>query len=260
MKPRSRLTSEAVGLLFIVCSFLLPTRSHGYVMPAEQIVGLMVRNFSNLKTIVITQYTNHTDRSDGGREKVFREKVWVKSPNLYHAKTLEINELPDFVPDAAYRQLLIANNEAAIMHLLSGMGIDLKAVAFTRFDGLIAYRIGAGDPESPKIIVEKERFLPLLLVYRSRDDQLNEIIKVQFADYRKLEPGWYPFQITYDHGTEITQKSATLAVEANVPIDPSVFGPLPPPVEESSPGDRQGVGKEEGRLKKILETFEEKYR
>jgi hypothetical protein len=229
-------------------------------MPAEQIVGLMVSNFSNLNTMVITQYTNHADRSDGGREKVFREKIWLKSPNLYHAKALEKKELPTFVPDVAYRQLLIANSEEAIMRLLGGMGIDLEAVAFTRFDGVIAYRIGDGDPESPKIIVEKERFLPLHLVYRSRDDQLNEIIKVQFADYRKLDPGWYPFQITYDHGTEITQKSATLAVQANVPVAPSVFGPLPPPIEERSPGDRQGEEEEEGRLKKILETFEDKYR
>ncbi len=259
MKQRPRWTFFAGGLLFIVCSFLLPTRGYGYVMPAEQIVGLMVRNFSNLDTMVVTQYTNHTDRSREGREKVFREKIWLKSPNLYHAKALEKTELPDFVPDVAYRQLLIANSEEAIMQLLGILGIDLQAVAFTRVDGVIAYRIGHGDPESPKIIVEKERFLPLQLVYRSRAEQGNEMIKVQFADYRKLEPGWYPFQITYSYGTEITQKSATLAVQANIPVAPSVFGTAPP-AEESSAGDRQGKEEEERRLKKILDTFEDKYR
>ncbi len=260
MKRGPKWTCSAVGLLFVVCSVLLSTRSHGYVMPAEQIVGLMVRNFSNLNTMVITQYTNYTDRSEGGREKVFREKVWLKSPNLYHAEALEKKEPANFVPDVTYRQLLMANSEQAIMHLLGAMGIDLGVVAFTRFEGVIGYRIGDGDPESPKIIVEKERFLPLQLVYRAQNKLLNEIIKVKFADYRKLDPGWYPFQITYDQGTEITQKSATLAVQANVPVPPSVFGPPPPAIEGDSPGDRQAEEEEEGRLKKILETFEDKYR
>jgi hypothetical protein len=259
MKQRPRLTFFAGGLLFVVCSFLLPMRGYGYVMPSEQIVGLMVRNFSNLNTMVVTQYTNHTDRSHEGREKVFREKIWLKAPNLYHAKALEKTELPNFVPDVAYRQLLIANSVEAIMQLLGDLGIDLQAVAFTRFDGAIAYRIGHGDPESPKIIVEKDRFLPLHLVYQARDDQANEIIKVQFADYRKLEPGWYPFQITYSHGTDITQKSATLAVQANVPVAPSVFG-TPSPAGERAPSDREGKEEEERRLKNILETFEDKYR
>ncbi len=257
MKQRPRWTVLAGSLVFVACSFLLSTRGHGYVMPAEQIVGLMVRNFSNLNTMIVTQYTNHTDRS--GREQVFREKIWLKSPNLYHAKAVEKTERPDFIPDVAYRQLLIANSEGTIMQLLGSMGIDLEAVAFTRFEGVIAYRIGQRDPESPKIIVEKDRFLPLQLIYPSRDDPGGEVIKVQFADYRKLEVGWYPFQITYSYGAEITQKSAVLAVQANVPIAPSDLGALSPPAEGASPGDQQGK-EEERRLKKILETFEDKYR
>jgi hypothetical protein len=258
MKQRPRFPFLAGVLLTIVYSFLLPIGGYGYVMPAEQIVGLMVENFSNLNTMIITQYTNHSDLSREGHEKVFREKIWLKSPNLYQAKALEKTESADFVPDVTYRQLLIANSEEAIMQLLADMGIDVGTVAFTRFDGLVAYRIGQGDPESPKIIVEKERFLPLQVVYPSRTDQGNEIVKVQFADFRKLEPGWYPFQITYFYGTEITRKSATLAAQANMPIAPSVFGTLPPPAEENAPDDQ--AGEEEGRLKKILETFEDKYR
>ena len=258
MKQRPRWMFLAGGLLFIVCSFLLPRGGYGYVMPAEQIVGLMVANFSNLNTMIITQYTNHSDLSREGREKVFREKIWLKSPNLYRARALEETESSDFVPDVTYRQLLIANSEESIMQLLANMEIDVETVAFTRFEGIVAYRIGREGPESPKIIVEKERFLPLHVVYPSRADLGNEIVKVQFEDYRKLEPGWYPFQVTYSHGAEITRKSAALAVQANVPIAPSVFDTLPPTGEEKEPADQ--AEEEEGRLKKILETFEDKYR
>ena len=159
----------------------------------------------------------------------------------------------------AYRQLLIANQTQRIGQILSGMGINLELVGFTRIDGVIAYRIGDKAPESPKILIEKERFLPLLIIYRSIENLTHNVIRVRFNDYRKLQEGWYPFEITYSLGQKFRETYSIQSLQANEPIDIQIFysaegEPYPSGVPEKKQEDP-----DEERLKKIIKTFEKKY-
>ena len=98
-------------------------------------------------------------------------------------------------PDIFYRQLFMANDREKIERILQPIGIDLTKTSLTRFNGAIAYRIGGKEPDSPKLIIEKKRFLPLLLIYRIPDKDDTEVITVKFEDYQKKDKGWYPFEI-----------------------------------------------------------------
>ena len=125
---------------FILCvTFMVNNRCHGYIMPSEQLIEFMVNNFSKIKTLVIIQSTL---RSDQGNEKVFREQIWMKYPNLLHSTVLDQNEERREPLDMTYRQLLIANSSSRPEHILSMIGLNLQNVAFTRIDGIVAYKIG----------------------------------------------------------------------------------------------------------------------
>jgi len=266
-------------LIFATLSLILGGRSYGYVMPVEQLVDLMTDNFSKFKTLVIYQNTSQAVRADEDTEKVFREEVIMKSPDLIYSKVLDQAVDRAVLPDMTYRQLLISSKEERLEWLLAWMGIDLKCVAFTRVDGIIAYRIGDERPGNPKIFIEKERFLPLLLEYSLPENPTRDNIVVRFNDYRKQNKGWYPWEIIYSVGDTTGETYTIQTFHANVPIDQSLLNPsginLAPEktpeftldkisdraTEEiqNNPADKGPADVDEGRLKQIIKVFEEKY-
>jgi hypothetical protein len=176
----------------------------------------------------------------------------MKSPDLFRVEVLGSEGGQTREMDHRYRRLLIANSESDLKAFLSGMGIDMEKIFFTRVDGVIAYCIGDRDPDSPKILIEKERFLPLLLTYRRLSYAGEDVVRVRFKDYRQVEQGWYPFEITYSSGWQISERYIIQSLRANVQVSPTYFDS--PPIQPQKEGPS-----EEERLRRIIRTFEEKY-
>jgi len=249
-----------MSLLIAGLSAALPERSHAYIMPSEQLIKFLATHFSKFETLILEQLTLQERGGEGGGQEVFREIISMKSPNLFHSRVVSSNmggrERP---ADVSYRQVIMANTVKGLTDLLSGMGIDLEQVAFTRIDGIIAYRIGDREPDSPKILIEKARFIPLLLTYRSPPGTNGDRISIRFTDYRQLEQGWYPFEIICSFGDKDRETYWVDTLQANVPIDRSLFSsseraPSPGGVTEGgrSPSDEE-------RLRQVIKKFEEKY-
>jgi hypothetical protein len=206
--------------LIIYFMTILNGRAYGYVMPAEQLLAFMANNFADIQTAVIVQSTLKTEQDN---EKVFMEQVQLKSPNLFSIKAFDNTARGGRLPDMAYRQLLIANTSSRLQVVLSMMGINLQAVSFTRIDGTIAYRIGEKGDNSPRLLIEKERFLPLLLIYRPGGEMLGDTVTVRFEDYRREDTGWLPFQISYSVNDRIREEYTTQSLQINVPLNQSLL-------------------------------------
>lgn len=247
-------------LLILGMTFFTSGRGMGYIMPAEQIIDFMAKNFSKFKTLIFTQSTQQQDEEAEGDGRVFEEKIWMKSPSFFHSEVIDRDVERAAEPASAYRQLLIANNGQRLSRLLSKMGIDVRSVAFTRIDGQVAYRIGDKEPDSPKILIEKDRFLPLLLIYRLPGQIFKESIRVRFKDYRKMDRGWYPFEIIYFDGQRIREVYTIQTLRLNVPIDKDFFASPRAKVQPGEPQETPKGSPEEERLKDVIKKFEEKYR
>ena len=109
------------------CIFLCLTIGEvcAYVMPLEQILEKVRKRFSILNTLIIEQATHVIQSRDPLRERVFREKVWLKTPryertmemaapHLSKAEKLPDQDIRQTNPDAAYRWLLMANPKGEI--------------------------------------------------------------------------------------------------------------------------------------------------
>jgi hypothetical protein len=229
MRKRDRMRASigwknvCVCLVLLLClTSMLQATSHAYVMPAEQIVQFMAANFSKFQTMVIHQSTQLQD-SEGNEERAFEEIITMKSPNLFHSIVTGTSADATPLRDHSYRQLFLANSASRLMDVLYGMGVWLPKTGYTRIDGIIAYRIGDSQEVSPKLLVEKARFLPLLMVYKSPSHPEGDLIKVRFLDYRKVQQGWLPFEITWSYGQNITEKYIINSVKVNVPVSQSLF-------------------------------------
>ena len=240
--------------VFVLLLFITSDRVYGYIMPAEQLLDFMADNFSKFKTLGIVRSTLQISN---GSEKVFKEQIWLKSPDLYNYKIIDRSVERSQSPDMTYLQLLMANSSWRMEGLLSAMGINSQNVAFTRVDGVIAYRIG--ENEAPRLIIEKERFIPLLLVYRLPEYLEGNMVIVHFQDYREQDDKWFPFEITYATGDKIKEKYTIQSLESNIPVDSSTlktFQIMPAPEQEEKPILSND---EDERLRNIIRAFEEKY-
>jgi hypothetical protein len=222
---RASIEGKSVCVFLLLLSWLasIPTAtSHAYVLPAEQIVQFMTANFSKFQTLVIHQSTR-VENPEGNQERVFEEILTMKSPDLFHSDVTGSTADATLLRDHSYRQIFLSNSASRLLDVLYGMGIWLQKTGYTRIDGTIAYQIGDNDEDSPKLLVEKARFLPLLMVYKSPSHPEGDLVKVRFLDYRKVQQGWLPFEITCSYGRKITEKYTVNSVNVNVPVSQSLF-------------------------------------
>jgi len=257
-------------ILIVTVTWVVPARICAYVMPVDQLLGLMADNFSNLKTLVITQTVHLMNQRDPDVEIVLKEKLWLKSPGFYGLQSIGQTGGQDAIDekhaaalvgcDMLFRRLLIANGVESIKSFLSDMGINLDSVSLTRIDGVVSYRLGDKGYDSPKLVLEKDTFFPLLLSYGIAGNSGHKMATVRFDDYRKLAGGWYSYKIVYRLGEEIIEHYRILSVEVNVPIK---FSPLKiieqrPPVYPQDLKNGEDV-REEERLREIIRLLEDKY-
>ena len=246
------------GALLVMILALSPFGiCQGYIMPAEQLLQRMAANFSGFATQVIVQSTQRKDGSGQGDSILVREKVWAKSPDLFHSQVLDEDQTRKGKPDLTFRQLLVSNSPERIMSVLEALGVDLKRVSFSRFNGIIVYQIGTSEPDSPKLCIDKETFLPILLQYRSAESPGGGTALVEFRDYRKVDKGWYPFEVSFMTDNGIEEIYALETMETNVPIDITVFVV---PERPSGQSQEKTEPNQQERLRHIIKTFEEKYR
>ncbi len=259
-----------------------------YVMPLEQILSRVRKRFAGQYSLIIEQATHVILSRDPLREEVFREKVWLKLPryelttklpgspkpkenergpqnasvnDTYPESTKnalgQVDRLPN--QDDLYRWLLMDNPEGELSAYLITLGIQIVNVGYDRCDGVVAYRVGDRDPESPKLLVDKERFLPLLLSYRLPGDKRR--VTVRFKDYRKSDAGWYPYEIAYELEGVPEEVYYILNLTVNAPIETSFFNKRPEAQRESAiRSSDPAPSDDDERLQKIMRNLEKKYR
>jgi len=220
-------------LLSLLIIPILPTIVLPYILPSSQIIEFMTNKFTTIKTLTITQ---HTKVKDLHHEKAFGEIVSLSSPYLYRseipgqpgkrliihnkAKTLRIIDrkitYDEESYDLIYRFFLLAHDPTQLLKMLKEVGINTDKVSLTRFEGKIAYLIGEKNEGGARLLVDKELFLPLLLQYGD--------YRFDFSDYIEfMEHAWYPFQIVYSYKGEIIEEYTVMDIQANLPIDVSLF-------------------------------------
>ncbi len=196
--------------------------AHAYVLPAEQILQFMAANFSKTQTLIVHQSCEQTSEAKG--TKSFDEILTMKAPGLFHVETKDSGENRGEERDYSYWRLFLANSASPLTALMLERGIDIVKVGYTRMDGIVAYRIGEVEETGPRVLVEKERFLPLFFSYRAPSVGGGSLAIVKFLDYRRVEQAWYPFEILYSPAEGITEKHKVRFLKINGPVNPSLFG------------------------------------
>ena len=276
--------------MIIMCGLFLSLTAgkiSAYVMPLEQILARVGKRFAGQYSLIIEQATHVIQSRDPLVEEVFKEKVWLKNPQ--YERIVEMNTpaaananvgVPKTIPgnttenqasenqpdqafrrpnrDTSYRWLLMNQAKGGISTYLSQLGVQIWDLGYDRCDGVVAYRVGNRDPQGPRLLVDKERFFPLLLSYTLPGDPGGKLVTVRFKDYRKSDAGWYPYEIEYELEGAPVEVYRILNLTANAPIETSFFerkvepSPVRPSPNRGQPDD--------DRLNEIMRKLQKKYR
>jgi hypothetical protein len=239
------------ALFFVAVASLTPGgQVSAYVLPSQQLLHFISAHFSKFETLVIT----HTVERESGEDfRRFEEIITMKSPDLLHAVPTEEAGNPAREIDRSFRNLFLASSQTRLRDLLSGAGVNLDRVSYTRVGGTVAYLIGERGAFRPQLAVEKARFLPLVFYYPSRLTLGPEFIRVTFQDFRQVDQGWYPFEILCSSDAGWSEHYKVLSIRVNTPVEPSLFHPSQ---AESLPAE--SPHKDE-RIDAIIESLEQKY-
>jgi hypothetical protein len=251
--------------LLVITGIMLTLLGKGaaYLMPAEQIIDLMTANFSDFKTLAITQsvFRLSSDAKETGMGP--EQRLWLQAPDSFHlkgaAKLTAEDTVGDITRDMTYYRLLMENDKDTILMLLRGMGINLALVGFTRFEGIIVYRLGDKGTQEPKLLIEKERFLPIYFSYRVPGRWGTELAEVKFQNYRKVADGWYPYKIDYVAGERLGHRYVIqdLKVNDKVPL-PLTRISKPSQIYQQSPKNSEDRD-DENRIDSIIEELRKKH-
>ncbi|OPX35290.1 MAG: hypothetical protein B1H11_09340 [Desulfobacteraceae bacterium 4484_190.1] len=191
-------------LPMLVLLLVLPAAAYSYLIPVEQLLRFTVKRIHRSKTIVITRSVHCIDPTSKEIQAVFEDRICLDRPDLYYLEITKApagNTSPDLTDsergkDLFFYLLFLTKNTDDLTRFLSDLCINLKTESFSRLDKTIVYRIGDTEQNAPYIMIDKDRFLPLLLCYYNDSDR-NEKVVVRFSDYKKIGKRWFPLEITY---------------------------------------------------------------
>ncbi|MBW1912408.1 MAG: hypothetical protein JRI43_04415 [Deltaproteobacteria bacterium] len=237
--PYAKIKAYCISLLmFATLSLILGGRSYGYVMPVEQIVDLMTNNFSKFKTLVIYQNTSQAVRADEDAEKIFREEVIIKSPDLIYSKVLDQAVDRAALPDMTYRQLLISK-------------IFIEKERFIPL--LLEYSLPE-NPTGENIVVwfndykkQNKGWYPWEIIY-SVGDATRETYTIQALHVN----------VPIDQSL-LNPSGIDLASEKTPEFTLDEILDRAPEEIQNKPADEGPADVDEERLKQIIKVFEEKY-
>ncbi len=230
----AKISNFLIGLSLIIL-LILSSIGYPYILPPTQIIEFMTNKFTKIERLKITQLNKIKDLNQEG-ERVFGEIIYFWFPTLYRSeiagqlgkrliihdgiKTLRVidREITSEGEswDIPYRFLMLAQNPERLLERLKDLGMNLDKASLTRFEGRIAYLIGEKEEGSPKLLVDKDLFVPLLLQYGN--------ILLRFSDYREfMEQIWYPYKIAYSFNGDIIEEYTIKDIIVNPSLDLSLF-------------------------------------
>lgn len=218
-------------LVILTILILLPAQLTAYIIPAHQIVRLMVKSKPEYNNLRIEQSVAlYQDTYVGGKLEVpsllflevpdkFRLEVSVpqekrilvsqgeRSVSLI-ANRITPEDKAELRQKLIFRDLVLLPSTSKVLRLLREEGINTGIVALGRYQGKIAYIIGAqeGEEKVPQLWVDKERLIPLRFIGRVIIEGVVKRIEIIYQDYRYLSGGLaYPFLVEFHIDGKLTQ-------------------------------------------------------
>jgi len=165
-----------------------------------------------------------------------------------------------------YKDIFLFNTRELLIKCLSQLGVAADVSSVGRFQGRIAYVLGAQYPDEtvPQLWLDKETFRPMRwLLKPASAGNLSEALEVRYGDWRKVSSIWYPERIEFYLGDRLLRRMQVQRTRVNPKFSNRLFdvaylksiypyAAVPPPAQGES-GGKNDIQRTIDRFRKIFD-------
>lgn len=223
------------------------TSADAYVLHGLHILELMVEKVGNPTGLTVNQTLSLYPPSDGSTAESpvnpvkYTETLYyyfpdkfrseIKSEEMQHIHMVSSGESVTIRDQKIvstqetefhlYKDLLLYRSRVLLGNQLLRKGIDVSVSSLGRFEGEVAYVIGAKYPDESvsQLWIGKDSFLPIrLLIAPSQSPDamdIPEMFEIRYQSWKKLKDSWYPMRIELYSSNRLVRLIQVLKVTFN---------------------------------------------
>ena len=212
---------KKTALLFwcLVSLISLSGSAIAYVLPGPFVLELMVSHFGKAKRLLVHQSLKiYRQELQNGHVELnetlkyifpdkFRSDILSKNTHRIHVvSSVGLLTIIDGKVSADrssrfdyYKDILLYHSPLMLQKRLSLLGVDLSVSSLGRFQGKIAYVLGAEYPDEsvPQVWVEKETFMPLRWIVTVKTENEKDDLEIRYEQWAKKGNLRYPGRIVF---------------------------------------------------------------
>ena len=249
--PDKRTNPHKMGLLrkvaLCLCMLVLSAgQVSGYVLDGRHILELMLDKMDLPGQMRVDQVlTVFDERFETGQLEI-AETAWYKIPENFRTEiqTKNLNRIylasgdetltvldgkivsQDSNPIYHYKDLFCFRNRQSLADHLAYLGMNVSKSSYGRWEGTVAYVIGAQYPDEskPQLWVEKSSFLPIRWIFQVDHPSVGQDrVEFRYKDWQQTEGAWYPGLIEIIQGKGLSRRIDLQDIEINPPFTDVLF-------------------------------------
>ena len=272
-----------LGGFFSIACFSQSTRA--YVLPGPQILELMTAQSRPAKTLLVSQkLLVHEDSTQPAPIELnetlkyafpdsFRSDIESENTQRIHVASKgaavtvidgRISPRPETLFDR-YKDLILYHSRELLNAQLTLLGVDVTLTSVGRFEGQIAYVLGAQYPDesNSQIWFDRNTFRPFRwLLVAGPEGAVRNVLDVRYADWREVRGMWYPMHIEFYQDQRLVREIRVTHLKVNPSFSGGIFDiehlrSIYRPMPEIVPETKAAEGIPE--IQKTIEDFKKMY-
>jgi outer membrane lipoprotein-sorting protein len=255
---------------------------YAYVLPGPFLLKLMTQHLGIANRLLITQTLVLYDDNPGKSTNELSETLKFMSPETFRSDIVseniqririlsnrsiltvidgKISDEPENSYDH-YKDLILFGSRESLQERLSDLGVDVKVTSLGRFQGKLAYVLGAQYPDEtlPQVWLDKKTFLPFRWIITGNETQNLEVL---YLNWKKLNHTWYPMHIEFLSNGNLVREIHVQNIKVNPAFKADVFDiqKLKSLYPQEAPAESKNESKEEmDEVQKTIEEFKKIYK
>jgi outer membrane lipoprotein-sorting protein len=286
MRRYAQILFSILTLILPFGPILTPPPTHAYVLHGYHLLDLMRREMGTARSLEVIQKLTIQESALPTEAIAVQETVSYRFPVAFRSEFASAvgehiqifsNGRALTVVDGLivsdtesefdhYKDIFLFNTRELLIKCLSQLGVAADVSSVGRFQGRIAYVLGAQYPDEtvPQLWLDKETFRPMRwLLKPASAGNLSEALEVRYGDWRKLSSIWYPERIEFYLGDRLLRRMQVQRTRVNPKFSKRLFdvaylksiypyAAVPPPAQGES-GGKNDIQRTIDRFRKLFE-------